>query len=39
MYYDFELILTEFIDPNEKVCYFSLRDFQKGEDDKLLKLK
>jgi len=37
--HDFELVLTEFIDPNGEVCYFSVRDFQTGEDDGLLKLK
>jgi DUF1680 family protein len=34
--FDFELTLTEFIDPQGKACYFSLRDFTYGTDDELI---
>ena len=34
--HDFELTLSEFIDPQGKVCYFSTRNFEYGEDDELL---
>ena len=34
--HDFELTLSEFIDPQGAVCYFSTRNVEYGEDDELL---
>ena len=34
--HDFELTLSEFIDPQGTVSYFSTRNFEYGEDDELL---
>jgi uncharacterized protein len=37
--HDMELTLTEFPDPNGKACYFSVRDFNFGDDDELFTKK
>jgi hypothetical protein len=36
--HDMELILTEFPDPDGKACYFSVRDFNFGDDDELFTM-
>jgi hypothetical protein len=33
--HDFEITLSEFIDPQGTVCYFSTRNVEYGEDDEL----
>jgi hypothetical protein len=35
MKHDFEFTLSEFVDPQGKVCYFSTRNVEYGEDDEL----